>query len=99
MSKERKVPGWAAWAVVLVVGLPFLYVASFGPVCWLIAKDALPLRPAVNAYRPLIDFCYGCFPCDSFIEAQLHISDGLYWYGRTVGGKGSIDKMYSYTQL
>ncbi len=34
MSEERK-PLWP-WIAALLVGLPVLYVASFGPVCWLL---------------------------------------------------------------
>ena len=40
-------------AVGLIVGLPLLYVASFGPACWMIAADGA--RPAAlpNLYLPI----------------------------------------------
>jgi hypothetical protein len=34
MSESRRKPGVAFWATVVVVGLPLLYVLSFGPACW-----------------------------------------------------------------
>src|SRR5438045_1695812 len=33
MSEDRKKPGVAFWATVVVVALPMLYVLSMGPVC------------------------------------------------------------------
>jgi hypothetical protein len=39
-------------AVALVVSLPLLYVASFGPACWLVAAppDSLTRRAALSAF-------------------------------------------------
>ena len=34
MSDDRKKPLWP-WIVALLIGLPVLYVASFGPACWI----------------------------------------------------------------
>src|SRR5882672_7949859 len=31
---DRKKPGVAFWATVVVVAMPLLYVLSFGPACW-----------------------------------------------------------------
>jgi hypothetical protein len=42
----------AAWIVALLIGLPVLYVASFGPVCWLAEREIIPIR-AVEVCRPL----------------------------------------------
>ena len=36
MSEPQKKPVWP-WIVPLLIGLPVLYVVSFGPVCWLTA--------------------------------------------------------------
>src|SRR6476661_2079389 len=37
---------WTKWALAVVVGLPVLYVASFGPACWIgtRASDFLDMR-------------------------------------------------------
>jgi len=37
---SRKNPGVAFWATAIVVCLPLLYVLSFGPACWWVAKDS-----------------------------------------------------------
>lgn len=38
MSQERKKAGVWPWILAMLIGLPVLYVASFGPVCWLRAR-------------------------------------------------------------
>jgi hypothetical protein len=37
MSENRKKPLWP-WIMALLIGLPVLYLASFGPACWLRAR-------------------------------------------------------------
>src|SRR5262245_38638214 len=37
-SKHRK-HGWAFWLIVALIGLPVLYVASFGPTCWWLSRE------------------------------------------------------------
>jgi len=37
MSEERTRAIWP-WIVAVLVGLPVLYVASFGPACWIAAR-------------------------------------------------------------
>jgi len=50
MSDERK-PVWP-WIVALLIGLPVMYVASFGPACWFAATTGVGYR--VGPSRPLI---------------------------------------------
>ena len=38
MSHERKKPIWQ-WIVLVLIGLPVLYVASFGPLCWMKSRS------------------------------------------------------------
>jgi hypothetical protein len=40
MSDERKKPLWP-WIVALLIGLPVMYVASFGPACWWFSKEPI----------------------------------------------------------
>jgi hypothetical protein len=54
MSPDRKKPGVAFWATVVVVGLPLLYVLSFGPACWLARQRFLPPSVAAQIYRPIL---------------------------------------------
>lgn len=51
MSSERK-PIWP-WIAALLIGLPVMYVASFGPACWLVAHEVLPTG-AAHPYRSLV---------------------------------------------
>jgi hypothetical protein len=47
---DRKTPLWP-WIVALLIGLPVMYVASFGPACWLTA-DPRPIDPLGRRLRP-----------------------------------------------
>ena len=49
---------WAKWTATIMVGLPVLYVLSFGPACWWFARDAefesfVPVRFAPQPYWPI----------------------------------------------
>ena len=46
-------PWFSGIFVLLVIGLPVLYVASFGPACWLCEHGVLRQKLAWIAYRPL----------------------------------------------
>ena len=48
MSEERKKPVWP-WIAALLIGLPVLYLASFGPAYWL-TGNASPFSDRENAY-------------------------------------------------
>ena len=47
---------WAKWTLATVVSLPVLYVASFGPACWLVDRELLPSDPIELAFRPIVRF-------------------------------------------
>jgi hypothetical protein len=51
MRDEGK-PVWP-WIVALLIGLPVLYVVSFGPACWITSHFVLEREPVNIAYRPL----------------------------------------------
>ena len=53
MSQERR-HSVGFWATVFVVSLGLLYPLSFGPICALVTRDKLPLRPMALIYRPLV---------------------------------------------
>jgi hypothetical protein len=54
MSEDGKKPLWP-WIAALLIGLPVLYVASFGPACWLIATEDHVAGPSdvMVVYWPL----------------------------------------------
>src|SRR5262249_20296094 len=49
MVEDRKKPVWP-WIVAVLIGLPALYMASFGPACWWISP-----QPPTGAPRTPID--------------------------------------------
>jgi hypothetical protein len=58
MDGERKKPVWA-WIVAVLVGLPVLYLASFGPAFWLVSRtDAENGELASACYRPIVDWLF-----------------------------------------
>jgi hypothetical protein len=72
MSDEIKKPLWP-WIVALI-GLPALYVASFGPACWLynwklVGETAIPI-----AYYPII-----------WLSEHPQLNDLAFWYA--TGGR------------
>jgi uncharacterized membrane protein YhaH (DUF805 family) len=50
---DRKKPGVAFWATVVLVAL-VAYVASFGPAVWLVARRHLDKKTAERAYWPIL---------------------------------------------
>jgi len=58
MTSNHKHPSAAFWATVAVVvftALPLLYVASFGPACWLVRRGTIPSIVVARIFRPIID--------------------------------------------
>ena len=56
---------WAKWTLVAVVGLPVLYVVSFGPACWAVDGERLSpertncaanvsLMPSLHLLEPML---------------------------------------------
>ena len=52
MSDDRNTQLWP-WIVALLIGLPVLYVASFGPACWLADRYASAWNVVWDVYYPL----------------------------------------------
>lgn len=53
MDKQRKKPGLAYSTTVVILALPILYIASFGPAYWL--QSRMPTRQFTFYHRPLWD--------------------------------------------
>jgi hypothetical protein len=73
---------WAKWTLATVVGLPVLYLASFGPACWWFAQpstDALGSGTIFN-FAPGILWPIGSLAKNGPRAARVFIS----WYG-TIG--------------
>ena len=54
MSDDRKRSVWP-WIVALLIGLPVLYIASFGPACWIFRWGSLSEGHLRKAYGPILD--------------------------------------------
>jgi len=53
MSEERKLSVWPCIAA-LLIGLPVLYVASFGPACWATSWTKCGNQSLATVYRPIL---------------------------------------------
>ena len=75
MNRDRKKPGVAFWATV-VVCLPLLYVLGFGPACW-IATRCEPLRGlASSIYRPA---------AWAYFKTPRPVANAIAWYATVAG--------------
>ncbi len=45
---------WAKWTLAAVVGLPVLYVASFGPACWFTSRAHIWYFNLPSVYSPIL---------------------------------------------
>ena len=63
---------WAKWTLAAVIGAPVLYVASFGPACWLCQQLILPQRAAWIIFQPLTWLCvHGQSPMKEVVRSYL----------------------------
>jgi hypothetical protein len=77
MSDDRKKSLWL-WIVALLIGLPVLYVASFGPACQLADRGIIPDTATTTLYHPLGLFLANCCSeaiCNVMID--YGIEDGV----------------------
>jgi hypothetical protein len=68
---DRKKPGVAFWAAVVLVVVLVGYPLSFGPACWLADRQCIPDTVAVRIYSPLAVLLANCCSdsvCDSVTD-------------------------------
>ena len=70
MTDDRKKPLWP-WTVALLIGLPVLYVATFGPACWLTHRGVVTGRISRWLFAPV--------EC-TMIRGPECVSSSLFWY-------------------
>jgi hypothetical protein len=58
MSDRKKTGVWL-WIAPLLIGLPILYVASFGPACWAVSRIDQFDRELPIIYQPIGWLCFG----------------------------------------
>jgi len=72
MSEERK-RAVCPWIAALLIGLPVLYVSSFGPACWMASYRIVPPRATAVIYRPILSIWWHGSP------RQMAVVE---WYAR-----------------
>ena len=45
---------WAKWTLALAVGLPTIYIATFGPACWVSSRTGIGIEALPWIYRPIL---------------------------------------------
>ena len=89
---------WAKWTLVLTVGLPVLYVASFGPWCWVVShstnSDKFVPVPAI--FEPLTR-CFRTGRAGDALEwyTKLGAAGGSFWHAD--GGLDPVDNSISFS--
>jgi hypothetical protein len=78
MSDDRKKPLWP-WIAALLIGVPVLYVASFGPACWIISRAG-----QWNVLWAAAHFIYS--PVLQVWNHDGTISDAIDWYANLGAG-------------
>lgn len=72
MTAAGKKPGWAFWTTLVLVGVPVLYVASFGPAVWATSRNLASPSLVERAYGPVLwSMAYG----------PSTITRALFWWG------------------
>jgi hypothetical protein len=71
MSNERKKRTWP-WIVALLISLPVVYLASFGPACWIAGRIPWMSQHLLVIYRPLDRAAW---------DLPDSVSESLDWYG------------------
>jgi hypothetical protein len=82
MDKERN-PVWP-WIATVLIGLPMLYVASFGPACWITSHLGRDDSTVETAYLPIFwawDFLPKPIQSGLRSYGTLGAADGWGWIG------------------
>ncbi len=81
---------WAKWTLAAAIGVPVLYVASFGPMCWVASRTNVGAGIFNVAYRPVrwvfhaLDIEDNSGAARAFVwYARLGARDGWNWIGYT----------------
>jgi hypothetical protein len=68
---------WAKWTLAAVVGLPVLYIASFGPACWISSRTETGAGIVAIAYQPIIKIIFEPTAPDFVITAVVKYAELL----------------------
>jgi hypothetical protein len=76
---DRKKPGVAFWATVVVIALLIGYPLSFGPACWISSRSGTGVSVVNSAYQPMLGLAFG---------GPDVIQRGTLWYGQLLADGG-----------
>jgi hypothetical protein len=75
---------WAKW-VLVAIAVPIIYVASFGPACWISSRAKIGRKAVVWLYYPIARHCAGLD--DPNLE-RIRITVALYRYSTLFAADG-----------
>jgi hypothetical protein len=81
---NRREP-WAKWALGATIGVPLLYVLSFGPACNLASRQALSRQQIRVAYKPVLFVAW---------NARWQVGDIIVGYVDCCGGAETIMSIF-----
>lgn len=77
---ERKKPGWAFLLTIAFVGLPLLYVVSFGPACWVSSRMGRGAFVVDVAFQPIMRLAYrGPAPISGMLKWYTELGAAEHW--------------------
>lgn len=70
------------WIVAALIGVPVLYLASFGPACWLVRRRTVRVQDFFTFYEPLLEIAeFDGYPALGTRVWGPYLARGLEWYG------------------
>ena len=78
---------WAKWTLAALVGLPVLYLLSFGPACWWFSRPQPKSCRMVSWIAPT----WGCAPQAHWpigwlaVNSRGRVRDAIFWYATRRG--------------
>jgi hypothetical protein len=70
---------WAKWTLAAIVGLPVLYVLSFGPACWISSRTNSGTELLPSCYRPIVS---------GLTLHETRLSAAIQWYSQLGAASG-----------
>ena|SRR5436190_4328290 len=98
---------WAKQTLAAVVVVPVLYVASFGPACWIVSRTGIGIQAIPTIYVPLIKRMNGAGTVETNVShafapprntLQFYPSDAISRYAKLFAADGWCWRLYSETE-
>jgi hypothetical protein len=98
MSDNRKKPGWAFWAVVVVVVMLVVYPLSIGPACWISSRTSIGATAASVIYQPMMWVTSRSERAEQVLSWYCRVGAAIGWQwhrGMWIEGDGLDEWLYS----